>query len=295
MISICIPIYNFQVCNLVAELHKQAEQLKIVYEIICIDDSSEKKWVEKNECLNGHVNVRYYQLKSNIGRSKIRNLMAEKSKYDYLLYLDCDSAIISDNFLSKFIGIQQVSNVVYGGRTHGNKRPENNSLSLRWLYGIKREDKTIADRELDPYLSFRSNNFLIHKATFQSIKFNELFKGYGHEDTYFAQELKEKNIPIVHVNNPILHVGLENNEEFLNKTKEGIKNLTHLLNSNTTLINDIRLIKTYKKVKKYKLSFLFKLSHPFLIKFLTKKLLSSNPKLIYLDIYKLTILIHHLK
>ena len=178
MISICIPIYNFQVCNLVAELHKQAEQLKIVYEIICIDDNSEKKWVEKNECLNGHINVRYYQLKSNIGRSKIRNLMAEKSKYDYLLYLDCDSAIISDNLLSKFIEIQQVSNVVYGGRTHGNKRPEDNSLYLRWLYGIKREDKTIADRELDPYLSFRSNNFLVKKSILNDIIILILLKIY---------------------------------------------------------------------------------------------------------------------
>ena len=162
--------------------------------------------------------------------------MAKKSKYDLLLYLDCDSAVISDSFLSSYVEHHALSNVIYGGRTHGEKKPDNNTLFLRWLYGIEREDKTLSDRKSAPYLTFKSNNFLIDKNTFLSIKFNESFIGYGHEDTYFAQELKEKNIPITHIDNPVLHIGLENNQEFLSKTKEGLKNLTNLLNSNSNLI-----------------------------------------------------------
>ena len=295
MISICIPIYNFNVVELVKKLIHQSNQLKIVYEVLCIDDGSENIWKEQNQSLNKLENVNYYELKNNIGRSKIRNMMAKEAKHDFLLFLDCDSAIISDTFISNYIEKISIYNVIYGGRTHGKKQPENSSLFLRWLYGVEREDKTINDREKKPFLSFRSNNFLIKKEVFMSIKFNETIVGYGHEDTFFAQELKEEEIPIKHIDNNVLHIGLESNEEFLRKTKEGIKNLIHLQKNKSEFIEDITIIKTFNKVKRFKLLFLFRLIHPIIEKVLEKKLLSHKPKLFYFDIYKLSFLIHYSK
>ncbi len=295
MISICIPIYNFQVCDLVSDIQAQAVQLNLTHEIICIDDASEKEWVNKNECLYKNKNVLYYELKENIGRSKIRNLLAEKSNFDLLLFIDCDSALCTNNYLSNYLDNHLSAKVIYGGRVHAEIPPKNNRLYLRWLYGVNREDEPHTKRNNTPYLSFKSNNFLIHKKTLLNIKFDEAFKGYGHEDTFFAQKLKENKVIISHINNPLIHIGLENGEEFLSKTKEGIKNLILLMNGNSLLLNEIKLIKTYRKLKKYKLTSLFKLIHPILNKLLTKKLLSSNPKLFYLDMYKLTFLIHYLK
>jgi len=47
----------------------------------------------------------YIQLDNNIGRAKIRNLFLKYAKYDYLLFLDCDTFIISDDFVAKiYIG-----------------------------------------------------------------------------------------------------------------------------------------------------------------------------------------------
>ena len=49
MISICIPIYNFNVVNLVDELVKQGKTLSVPYEIILIDDCSSLKFKKINK------------------------------------------------------------------------------------------------------------------------------------------------------------------------------------------------------------------------------------------------------
>ena len=111
MISICIPIYNFNVVELVKKLIHQSNQLKIVYEVLCIDDGSENIWKEQNQSLNKLENVNYYELKNNLGRSKIRNMMAKEAKHDFLLFLDCDSALISDTFISNYVYLSIHMNV----------------------------------------------------------------------------------------------------------------------------------------------------------------------------------------
>ena len=41
MLSILIPIYNFDVQELVQKLHQQASLLAIAFEIVCVDDGSQ--------------------------------------------------------------------------------------------------------------------------------------------------------------------------------------------------------------------------------------------------------------
>ncbi|MFR9165283.1 MAG: hypothetical protein ACLVKO_03265 [Dysgonomonas sp.] len=47
MISICIPIYNCCVSELVSDLKKQADIVNIPYQILLIDDFSENDYREK--------------------------------------------------------------------------------------------------------------------------------------------------------------------------------------------------------------------------------------------------------
>mgnify|MGYP000465830659 CR=1 FL=1 len=70
---------------------------------------------------------------------------------------------------------------------------------------------------------------LISKSLFQQLKFNESISEYGHEDTLFGIELQTKNIPINHILNPVVHLGLENEAIFLNKQEKAIQNLVLLL------------------------------------------------------------------
>ena len=49
-------------------------------------------------------------------------------------------------------------------------------------------------------------------------------KGYGHEDTLFAMELKRHGFAVTHIDNPLEHIGIEPVEEFLRKSANGVTN-----------------------------------------------------------------------
>ena len=289
MISICIPVYNFNITSLLNELCRQVQLLTIPVEIIIIDDHSTSfKEVNKKAAANWI----YVELTENIGRSKIRNLFPVYSKYEHLLFLDCDSLIIKDDFLQTYLEIlKDRPEVVVGGRVYDKNKPDRNKM-LRWKYGTLRESKTASIRSRHPNESFMTNNFLIKKEILEEIRFDERLLNYGHEDTLYGFSLKKKNIPILHIENPVLNGDIETNVEYLEKTNEGVKNLIRILqfvNWNKDLINDISLLRFYNKVKKGKwmiyISFL--LFKPFIVLLFKKGYI--NLKLF--DFYKLGLFI----
>ena len=293
MITICIPVYNFNVTSLVSELSNQAKSLSILYEIIIIDDCSENyKIINRSVC----EKYTYIELSENIGRASIRNLFLKYAKYEYLLFLDCDSLIGTTNFLSKYIEIIKDSpSVVCGGRVYDTSRPKRAKM-LSWKYGILRESQPCSIRRKFPNKSFMTNNFLINKKILEEIKFDERIVQYGHEDTLFGFSLKKKNIIITHIDNPVINGDVEQNSEYLNKTREGVINLINILDFieyDNELINDITILKFYNKVRKIekiiKLSFvLFK---PLIIFLLTKGYI----RLYLFDYFKLCTFIENKK
>jgi glycosyltransferase involved in cell wall biosynthesis len=91
MLSILIPVYNFDVTNFVTDLHTLCKQEKITFEIILFDDASNEDFKNKNRLLQKLPFVTYQELTQNIGRSAIRNKLAEAANYDFLMFVDCDS------------------------------------------------------------------------------------------------------------------------------------------------------------------------------------------------------------
>jgi len=284
MISICIPVYNYDVTSLVKSLHSQCISANINFEIILIDDLSENEFKEINSKLSLISN--YIQLDKNVGRSRIRNLFLQYAKYEYLLFLDCDSVINNDQFIKNYLeSFDNASEVIIGGRIYPSIKPDKNYL-LRWKYCTIREqtDNPSSNK------AFMSNNFLIKKELFEKIKFDERIKMYGHEDTLFGYDLKKAGIRIKYINNPVLNGELESNKEFLKKTEQSIENLKYILdflNYDKGFINEVSLLKSYFFLKKYKLDLLvnliFKLKKRSLKWFLEKGIVF----LWWFDFYKL--------
>jgi len=287
MLSILIPIYNFDVRKFVAELHLQGKDANTTFEIILIDDASKITFQEINKELENLEFVKYIQLEQNIGRSKIRNLLAEKSKYEYLLFADCDSEIYQKDYIEKYFAYCKNETIICGGRTYQNNPPEDKSTYFRWYYGINREVKNAIERNKFANRSFMTNNYVISKSLHNIIKFDENISQYGHEDTLFGIELQRKGIEIKHIDNPLVHIGLENCKEFISKTKKGINNLNYLINNYDypELFKDIRLLSIYKKTVKF--SFIFKLYFKLFGKLTERNLCSKLPSLKLFDLYKL--------
>lgn len=249
MISIAIPIYNFDVSQLVAELRNQMEHLEDPVEIILIDDASDQEFRKINQKLTGE-GVQYIQLNQNVGRATIRNLFLKYVRFNHILFLDADGKIEKNNFLSTYLEfIKSGADVICGGRVYPSQAPEKNR-KLRWKYGVEIESRPADERRNQPHLSFMTNNFIVSKVILDEVSFNEKLKGYGHEDTLFGFQLMKRKIPIHHLDNPVVNDDIETNEVFLKKTEEGIKSLVqvlHLVNEKEEFTKTVHLLNFHKR------------------------------------------------
>lgn len=297
-ISICIPIYNFDVRELVFDLKKEIKEKGIDAEIILIDDASENSFKIIHQELQNEVKD-FIFLEKNIGRSKIRNLFLQYSAGDYFLFLDCDGKIITPNFLEIYLKSLQKNSkidVLYGGRTVG-ENLLNSKYILRWKFATERENLSVLMRNEKPYLSFQTNNFIIKREVFSKIKFNPEFENYGYEDLLFAMDLKSEHIKIHHIDNPIFNNDLETNEIYLKKAEESVESLAKMLKTESLRpkISEIKLVKAYNFLQKTYLSFIFQPLFSFMEEKIKKNLISNNPNLRNLDLYKLGLLLRKMK
>ena len=286
MISILIPIYNEYVVRLVEDLLKQCRITKIPFEIICLDDCSEQKYKSKNRALNHLFGVNYVELKDKHGRSKIRNRLASLARYDHLLYIDSDSKIISKQYIKKYVKAikENPKSIIYGGRSYPKKAPKNKSLRLHWKYGLIRESPPAAKRNKRKTELLHSNNLITPRTVIEKFPFNKSLYSYGYEDIYWAFDIGSHH-EIIHIDNPIKHSGLKKTELFLKDTTDSIINLVKLYRA-APLLNT-RLIRAYKVLLNLKIDKAYiRLLNP-LEDQIIKRLNRPNPKLIYLDLFKL--------
>lgn len=293
MLSICIPVYNSDVTELITALCNQAEQIEFPIEICVIDDASTH--LNYDPSIFQYPIVSYQRNLENVGRSKIRNQFIDIATYSYLLFLDGDSRILRPDFLETYCTILKSSKVevLCGASVYQTSIPDR-SHYLRWKYSTVRESKSLKERLQNPNFGFKTNNFIIHKDIFSRVKFNETLFGYGHEDSLFGFELKKANIRIEHVDNPVLNYILDDNHTFLEKTKNGVVNLMYVLqitNNDKAFIKSSKLSGVFFWLKKYRLSqlvyVLLGVVHPINRFFLTKGYFI----LPMFDLYKLTLML----
>ncbi|MGV6846323.1 MAG: glycosyltransferase [Lutibacter sp.] len=286
MVSILIPVYNYDANLLVKKLFLQAEKLNIPYEIIVMDDASERYLIQ-NRQITSLKNVSFIELKKNVGRSKIRNKLASLAKFNWLLFLDVDVLPKSDLFLKKYVNLfnENKFKVFSGGVCYEKKKPEKSKV-LRWVYGKNREEVSLSTRKNRVYSYLFGGNFATHKSIFTKIHFNENLVKYGYEDLLFAQQLKEINIEIQQIENEVFHLGLISSSSYLIQVRESIENLIFIESLNLNMINS-KLLNWFRGISKLHLivvvAFLFNRIEPLL----ERNLKSNYPMLKLLDFYKL--------
>ena len=291
MLSILIPTFNYDVTALVTEVHKQCIACKIEFEILVYDDASTDLKVRKNNTsINALEDTSYTILKSNIGRSAIRNKLAKTAQYEWLLFLDADVMTVNDNFVSNYINsLSDSKPIINGGISYQKEKPEQSQL-LRWIYGKKREALNSEIRKKNQYISLLSSNFLIKKETLKKIKFDEKMARFGNEDTLFSYNLKQKKITVSHIENPVNHLGLETSEAFLKKSLQNIDTLNLFLKQKLIDARYMKISRVKYKVRKFKLDILFSVIFPIFKKRFEKNLLSNRPSLFIFDLYRLSYL-----
>lgn len=282
MVSILIPTYNYNVMPLVKTLSEQAEVLAIDYEILIWDDASNEVFLD-NEALPFLPKTLYHRSAHNGGRTYTRQQLALKARFNTLLFLDADVMPVSSLFLKNYLDQEEESDLYIGGILYF-PDPPTPDKHLRWTYGKNREAKMAADRERHPYF-VTSPNIWIRKDLFLTIN-PSLDNRYG-MDHVFSYHLKKRGTKVRHIDNPVYHLGLEENSVFLSKSIRALETLIDQESKGKIAIDFTSLQKAYMKLNQWHLASLFAATMRPFIKKLEKNLLSAKPNLFYFDLYKL--------
>lgn len=280
--SILIPVYNTDISQLVHELHQQALATNMPFEILLMDDCSELSTAFINRKVEQLEGVTYTILSENIGRAKIRNRLFQVAEYEKCIVLDSDMAVIKVDYILNYLKALESAAVVVGGHVYKSNKPTDNNKHLHWWYGSSVERRLAKDRNEAPYSSFMTGNFAIRKSTFEAIRFDERLVDYGHEDTLFGMALEQHKVSITHIDNALLHLGLDDAKVFLAKQGLAVRNLKKLYKTS----NNKSLWRKQVKLVRAAGNPLIKWTASLLRGFISSNLQSSSPKVWCLQLQK---------
>jgi hypothetical protein len=274
MLSILIPTYHYDITSLVEEVCKQCKACHINFEILVYDDASKSYLNSRNASINTKEFCTFKELPYNLGRSAIRNYLAENAQFNTLLFIDAGTFPKRKNFIKTYLSNK--NKLVLSGGMTPLEVPPKKPYKLRWLFTKKREHKTLC-----------SSNFMINKEVFLSNRFDESLKRYGYEDVLFFENLSRKKIHAYFFNNPVTHNADDDANSFIKKTEYAIKNLINLIESNKINAEHQKIYRLYCTLKTFKLvaitHAIFKIIRPYLL----KNFNSSHPSIFLFDVYRI--------
>lgn len=284
-LSILIPTHNYDCSRLVYDLETQLSEDDEI--IVGNDCSTDKSIVAKLNKIGNSGKSRLYTPSENqhpLGRAAIRNALAREAKGEWLLFIDADAEVRSKTFIDDYLSATKFAPVVCGGTGNLPECPSP-ECRLRYNYEVEAEQRlTVERRQRFPYAQLATFNFLIRRDIFLSFEFDEKIREYGYEDTCFGFELKEREIAIHHIDNKLIHLGIEPSTVYLAKIETALRSLAKLEPEQR---QQIRLSAFAMKLERYYLLGLIRCVYRLTKKLLRANLLGKHPNQKLFAFYKL--------
>jgi GT2 family glycosyltransferase len=244
-LTICIASYQYDVAPLLQDFATAISLCPADIPIFLLvgDDASGDPFSPSLDALAlGYPNLSILRPQKNLGRVGIRNLLASEVLTPWLLFIDADSRLTSASFIVSYLNaISPAVDVLAGGTAYA---PFQKPPLLREIYGKAREVAPATLRAKAPYSRLALNNLLIRKETFDRAGgLDAAITGYGHEDTLLGKQLERIHASIQHVDNPVIHAGLEADAHFILKSKEAARGLARLYHQGKLSPSDAKLIR----------------------------------------------------
>lgn len=293
--------------------------------LVAEDGSKQQDRVVANLKINELPNCRHLRRTENAGRAAIRNILADEAQGEWLLFLDSDAKVEKPDFLAAYLaaaneGSPEPRNeqegpdskqekpreeqekphdaqaedatarrsnapVIVGGLYHAPACADP-TRALRFRYEREADrSRSAAQRSLKLYMEFSTFNFMIRSDIFRALRFDEQCREYGYEDVLFGLALQLRGIPILHIDNALLHTGLDTNAQFLGKTEAALRTLAALA---PELRECSRVHRLFARLKRYALAPLLRAAFRLCGKPLRRRLeKSARPSLRLFALYKL--------
>ena len=126
MITILIPVYNYDLTPLVNCLHQVIEDSNIYDEIIIGADGCDTSCIKTFRALAKLPKVKLFISKPNIGRAAIRNRLTDEAKGSHVLFIDADALIegSASFYLNKWVEDINIAPVICGGTAYRDLPPD---------------------------------------------------------------------------------------------------------------------------------------------------------------------------
>ena len=230
-LSVLIPVYNWDLSFLLKSILKEIDDFTLAaeVEVIVMDDSScDAELLAKNAAfVAGNVRpfLKYRALGSNVGRSAIRNMLAEEAHGEFILFLDCDVLPDTPDFIRNYLSHAKGDgfDVVCGGISYRTRVMKGAEYDYHAYLGNKKEVKAAALSNLAPWRHILTSNIMVRKSVFQTTHFDERFTGYGYEDIEWGVRLAEK-FRVLHIDNTASHLGLVTRAKAYEKMRNSVPN-----------------------------------------------------------------------
>jgi glycosyltransferase involved in cell wall biosynthesis len=291
MLSILIPEHNYDCSKLVHGLAAQCTEAGIPYEIIVWDDAS-TLYLDQNRRIREYPGCILVESDQNLGSGRVRNRLARMAAYPHLLMMDCDAELVDEHYIRRYLEVSDRAQVIIGGVSYSPLKPSPDRL-LRWHYGRHRECPSARVRNLAPHNSFLSFNLMMDKDVLLSHPYDENFKDYGHEDSVLGFTLKQAGIKVLHIDNPLIHNGLDLNEAFLKKSRKAVeKYVSNPVFQIGELVEQIKIFRVFRKIKTLGLNRFLAFKFRIFRKSMERNLTGKHPSLFIYDLYRLGYLCH---
>ena len=239
-LSVLIPFLRDDPSVLLAALDREAVSLTGAVEVVVLDDGTgDRALTQRLKALTSSLTLplRLDTLAANLGRAKGRNRLAGQARGRWLLFLDSDMLPDSPGFLAAYLALiaEQAPAVAFGGFSllQAPPRPEH---ALHRRMALASDCAPLAQRRAEPEKYVYTSNLLVRRDVFETIAFDEAFKGWGWEDVEWAMRVQQQH-PILHIDNTATHLGLDSAPAMAAKYEQSAANFARVVAAHLEVVS----------------------------------------------------------
>jgi len=230
-LSVLVPFLRDDPEALLRRLNAEAATVAGAVELVVLDDGTGDPALTAR--LQATLDAlalpaRLISLPANEGRARGRNRLTTAARGRFLLFLDSDMRPDGPRFLQSWIETAaDEPAVAFGGFSLDQAPTEPRFAVHRALSGAS-ECLPAAERSRQPEKYVYTSNLLVRRDVFAAEAFDPGFTGWGWEDVEWAMRVARR-FPIVHVDNPATHMGLDTVEALARKFDQGAGNFARVV------------------------------------------------------------------
>ena len=229
-LSICVPTWRDSADALLCSLPRMpgAEDCTL----LIFDDGSHDPALLRQltrQVMRFPGPARLISAPKNCGRSHARNRLFDLAETEWVLFLDADMQPDDSDFLNRYldaVDAQDTAAIVAGGFSLRHARPTTETR-LHAAQSQASECVPASRRAKAPGRYVFTSNILVHRQILETISFDPGFQGWGWEDVDWGLRVAAE-FPILHIDNPATHLGLDEDAKLLDKYAGSVDNFLRL-------------------------------------------------------------------